>query len=293
MKTIIVLTDFSINADYVAHYALEMAQHISANLLVCNVFKAREGEDTSGAGSWPLRVSEENSVNDLGELTARLKSRLDQAVPGNGFRPDIAQCSEEGAVDGKLNDLALKQEILMAVISTHSANNLSGDFRKNHAWAIIDQASVPVLVIPYQVRFKPFGAIAFASAMNYMDITILQSLTGLAGYSGAELLVAHMAAESSNDRQEETELKQFFTQIPGKIDYPHIQYRNIKGKNVARSLRELTAHIDIDLLVLVHRRRSALQQLISGSVTRKMLTRPYKPLLIFPCSTVKRSLTVF
>ncbi len=293
MKTIIVLTDFSINADYVAHYALELAQQIRANLLVCNVYAAGEGEEASQSRSWPLRASEENSIEDLGELAARLKSSLDLPGRVNSFRPDIAQCSEEGAVDGKLNELALKHDILLAVISTHSANNLSGDFRRNHTRAIIENAGIPVLVIPYQVRFKPFGTIAFASAMNYTDINILQSLTGLANYSGAELLVAHMASASSNDQQEQNGLKQFFTQIPGKIDYPAIRYLNIKGKNVARSLRYLSADAAIDLLVLVHRRRSGLQQLFSGSITRKMLTRPYKPFLIFPCSTVKGTLTVF
>ena len=86
-------------------------------------------------------------------------------------------------------------------------------FSKNHAWAIIDKASVPVLAIPYQVRFKSFGTIAFASALKYTYIAILQLLTGMAKYSGAELLVAHMAADSAGNRQDELELKRFFTQI--------------------------------------------------------------------------------
>ncbi len=67
MKTILVLTDFSINANYVAQYALELAQKIEANLLVCNIYEVPAGEETTDRNSWPLRPCEENSVYDLGE----------------------------------------------------------------------------------------------------------------------------------------------------------------------------------------------------------------------------------
>src|ERR1700761_5518406 len=99
MKTILVLTDFSINANYVAHYALELAQKIEANLLVCNIYEVPAGEETTDRNSWPLRPCEENSVYDLGELVARLKTTLDKQEAGKAFRPDIEQCSQEGLVD--------------------------------------------------------------------------------------------------------------------------------------------------------------------------------------------------
>ena len=54
MKTILVLTDFSINADYTAHYALKFAQKIKANLLLCNIYatpvnEVRERKQTMAA----------------------------------------------------------------------------------------------------------------------------------------------------------------------------------------------------------------------------------------------------
>lgn len=289
MKTIIVLTDFSINADYTAHYALSLAQQLHANLLVCNAYRIPAGEETALSKSRPTSSVEEDSINDLGELTARLKSSLDQAGGTSGFKPDISQCSKEGAVEEQLNELVKKHDILMAVISAHSANYASEYLSKDHARAIVENTCVPVLVIPYQVRFRSFRTIAFASAINYTDIGILDSLTGLAKYSDAVVLVAHVSGETSNDEQKESAIKHFFTQIPGKIKYPGTLYRNIKEKNVPRGLRWLAAHTDVDLLVLVHRQRSRFQQLFGGSVTRKMLRRPYKPLLVFPGSTINAS----
>jgi len=124
MKTVLVLTDFSINADYVAHYALELAQKIEANLLLCNIYEVPAAEQNTDRRAWPMGACEENSINDLGELMVRLKAKLDLDKPGTKFKPDINQCSEEGLVGDKLNELAANHDVLLAVISMHSANNL-------------------------------------------------------------------------------------------------------------------------------------------------------------------------
>ncbi|WP_158996275.1 universal stress protein [Mucilaginibacter sp. L196] len=293
MKTILVLTDFSINADYIAHYALKLAQKIEANLLLCNIYEASTDEQNTTRNQWPMRACEENSINDLSELAMRLKAELDKEKGDTKFKPDIEQCSEEGLVVEKLNELAANHEVLLAVISMHSANNLSNFLGTNHAWSIIENASFPVMVVPYQVRFKDYKLIAFASAMNYSDINVLESLSGLANYSDSEILLTHVADENSDDKKEENMIRQFFNQIPSKITYPKIIYHNIKSDNVTRSLKWLTAHIDIDLLVLVHQRRSLFQKVFNRSVTQKLAEHPGKPLLIFPCSKVKETLTVF
>ena len=65
MKTILVLTDFSISADYAADYALALAQSIEANLLLCNIFERPADENTPDRKAWPKQACEENSINDL------------------------------------------------------------------------------------------------------------------------------------------------------------------------------------------------------------------------------------
>jgi nucleotide-binding universal stress UspA family protein len=293
MKTILVLTDFSINADYVAHYALKLAQKVEANLLLCNIYEASADEKNTDRKAWPMRASEENSINDLSELAMRLKAELDKEEGGTQFKPDIEQCSQEGLVGDKLNELAANHEVLLAVISMHSANNLTNFLGTNHAWNIIENAAFPVMVIPYQVRFKDYKLIAFASAVNYTDINVLESLSGLAKYCDSEIMLTHVSDEKTIDGIEESMLKQFFHQIPAKINYPKIIYHNIKSDNVTVSLKWLTAHTDIDLLVLVHQKRSLFQKVFNRSVTQKLSEHPGKPLLIFPCSTVNETLTVF
>jgi nucleotide-binding universal stress UspA family protein len=289
MKTILILTDFSINADYVAQYALRFAQEIGANILLCNIYQVPAGEETTGRPAWPMQACEENSNNDLGAQVAQLKSRLDAEVSGNGFRPEIEQYSVEGHLSDTVNQLAATHDILMAVISTHSADKISEYFNTDHCWDVIDNAAIPVLVIPYQARFKPFRIIAFGTEMNYTDINILESLTGLAGYFNAEIVLTNIATKKEIGNS----VKEFFNQIPDKINYPNIVYHSIIGNNIADGLREFCAHIEVDLLAMVHQKDNFFEKLFGGSVTRKMAKKPNKPILIFPGSTVKETLSVF
>jgi nucleotide-binding universal stress UspA family protein len=289
MKTILVLTDFSINADYVAQYALRFAQEIGANILLCNIYQIPADDEGNNPSAWPIEACKENSINDLGAQVAKLKSRLDAGVSGNGFKPEIDQYSAAGGLSDTLNQLTESYDILMAVISIHSADKISECFSTDHAWDIIDNAAIPILVIPYQARFKPFRLIAFGTVMNYTDMNILQSLVGLARYSNAEIVVTNITGEKETGNK----LKQFFNQIPDKIKYPRIIYHNMIGMDAVASLKELCAHIDIDLLAMVHQKDNFYEKLFGGSVTRKMAGKSDKPILIFPGSTIKETLSVF
>ncbi len=171
----------------------------------------------------------------------------------------------------------------------HSAGTISGYFAANHTWDVINNAGFPVMVIPYQAKFKPFRLIAFATAMNYTDINILESLSGLAKYSNSRILVTNI----TSGKKEDTRIKRFFNQIPGKINYARILYLNITGSDVAEALKRLFTHLEIDLLVLVHQKHTLFKKLFGGSVTQRMTGRPDRPVLIFPCFTVKETLTVF
>ena len=290
MKTILVLTDFSINSAYTAHYALELAQQAEANLLLCNIYERPSDEQIEEIKLWPIGNTEGNSINDLGVLLSELKNALDKDVNRNKYRPDIEQCSKEGLIENKLDDIAANREILMAVISMHSAGLLNTLLLGNHAGKIIDKAKFPVLLIPYQVRYRAYKTIAFATAMNYSDIGVLQSLSGLAGYSESDILVAHV---DPGKAESERTMEQFFNQVPFKINYPKILYRKFQNSRVVDSLKLLMKNVDVDLLVLVHRKAGFFSKLFKRSVVQKLALCATKPLLIFPCAIALKALPVF
>jgi nucleotide-binding universal stress UspA family protein len=297
MKTILVLTDFSIRADHAARYALKLAQKMKANLLLCNVFLIPSSTGMASQVAWPMEnyeTLEEDSVNDLSELVSRLNNELNVDVLFNGgFRATIEHCSKAGLVWDTISEIALSHQVVMVVIGMHGGNGLSTFLSGDHAKDVIEKANCPVLLVPNQAPFKDYQKIAFATDLADTDINVLHSLAGLAKFYNAEILITHVADESITDQAAEPAVKTFLSMVSSKINYPKIYYRAIKGKSVANSLDWLSQHIDIDLLVLVHRKRGFFQRMFEGSVTQNLADHLTKPLLVFPASTTQGTLPVF
>ncbi len=296
MKTILVLTDFSLKADHAAHYALKLAQKIKANLLLCNVFLVPSNTAMAGQIAWPMEDYEtlgENSNHDLSELASRLNRNLDNEIKDGELRPAIDQYSKSGFVADTINEIASNHHVLMAVISMHGSNGLSSFFLDNHASEVIEKANCPVLLIPYQVQFKEFKKIGFASDLTHSDIDVLHSLAGLAKFSNSEILITHVTDETASTHEDPHIINNFLKLVSSMINYPRIYYREIKGKSVTKSLDWLSDNTDIDMLVLVHRKKTFFQSIFEKSVTQKLAKHFTKPLLVFPYAKVRETFPVF
>jgi len=286
MRTILVLTDFTIRADHAAHYALKLAQKIEANLLLCNVYPDPAVVAASSESFWysdDYGGFEKDSVADLTELAGRLKQHLEETT-GEGFRPAIELCSKTGPLITAINTLVASREILFAVIATHNADDVLAFLNGNHAHEIIENADCPVLMLPYELRFSGFNKIAFATDLTHNGADILQSLYQITKYFDSEVLITHVGKTSLGKPAEDFITRRFIkTEIVG-ADCPRIQYKSVHNKSAAAGLHWLAKQSDVDLVVLVHRKRNMLQRIFLPSVTKKMADHLVKPMLVFPNS---------
>ncbi|MCO5948493.1 universal stress protein [Mucilaginibacter flavidus] len=295
MKTILVLTDFSIKADYAAHYSLKLAASIKADLLLCNVFPEPSTDYISAQTGIPTVNAnrfEEESISDLTELASRLTVEFEKNIPAGEFVPVIEPCSMAGSVANAVNWITANRHITMAVVGTHSNGLLGTIFQGDHTNEIIEKANCPVLVVPFQVPFHGFKKISFATDLSYNGVEVLHSLYGFAKYFGSEILITYVIEENSSDKEEQHVIKKFYNQIPTSANNLNVQYRTIKSNSVAAGLTWLSQHTDIDLLVLVHRKRSFFQKIFEESVTQKLAAHLVKPMLVFPGTKVYESLPI-
>jgi nucleotide-binding universal stress UspA family protein len=295
MKTILVMTDFTLRADNAARYALGLAQKIEANLLLCNVFFVPSRTEDIQV-TWPAeeyKTIEMNSEFDLRTLKSRLSKGLDVNLPEGSFIPEISYCARAGSLTDVMNELVYHNNIVTVVVGKHDTFGLSDFLTGNHTNQIIEKADCPVLVIPSELSFQGLKKIAFATDLAQNNIDALQSLVSLAMYSGAEILITHIADEKSSDQEEQVIIKRFFNQVSAKTDYPRIYYKAVKNRSVTAGLDWVAEHTDVDLMVLIHRKRSFFEGLIDNSVTRKVANHAIKPLLVFPSAKVAEVLPVF
>jgi nucleotide-binding universal stress UspA family protein len=290
MKTILVLTDFSINSEYTAHYALKFAQKIKANLLLCNVYTLPVNEQRPDQKKGPLIGNEKSSVEDLGALMAHLKTQIDQGNKSD-FRPEINQYSEDGLISETIDDIVNSHHIFMAIVSAHSHKNITSFLKTNHVWAIIKKANFPLLIIPYQVRYKDYKKIAFATDLNGSDVMILNSLISLACYSAAEIVVINVTNLSSEMANEQ--IAQLLKQDSSLKNNPGIIYHSIKEGNVRKGLMEFAQEAEIDMIVLIKRSHNLFENFLKRSIIQELADCSIKPVLIFPDADKQPELTLF
>jgi nucleotide-binding universal stress UspA family protein len=294
MRTILVLTDFTTKDDHAAHYALRLAQKIKANILLCNVYPQIEASMAAGNSAYVNEIYdtlEEQSKNDLSELAGRLKSQL-KNLTDSWFKPTIQQCSKGGPLTTAINEIVESRNVLMAVIAAHSNDDFLTFINVDHARQIIENANCPVLVLPYQVPFKGFNKIAFASDLDQHNADVLNSLCGMGKYFDSEILVTHVGNVPLGPVTENYILKRLIKQEPGETGCS-IQYRSVQNKSVTEGLNWLAADTDIDLMVLVHHKRNFFQKLFEKSVTKKLADHLTKPMLVFPANRTRTALPVY
>ncbi|WP_442587349.1 universal stress protein [Pedobacter sp. AW31-3R] len=292
MKTIAVLTDFSERAEIAANYALGIAQHLHANILLYHSFLLPVvdplGMPVVGAYDG-LEEFQEDTEKELHKLAAKLKYNL-SVSPSGPFKPTIYCKCDNGGFSDNLNLLLTDGEIILMVMGTHK-KGISGFMMSNHMREVIDAVSIPVIIVPEKHPFKLIDKIAFATDMKGTDLEVLSSLTGLAKPFGAEIMLAHICADQPEDCASAKMIQHFLDEVGNVINYPSIYYRNVKEKRIEKGLNWLTNNVDFDILVMVHRNKSFWDQFFKGSNTQRMAAKLNLPLLVFPSSV--RRLPVF
>ncbi|HVV55032.1 MAG TPA: universal stress protein [Mucilaginibacter sp.] len=284
MKKIAVLTDFSERAEQAARYAVRLAQYIRADVVLYHSFPVPYTEPNFATFlNWPMEDLSEIR-NDSNKELSKLEEKLKQEWPLTseaGFRPGITSVSTPAVASLNLGDLSADKEIVLCVIGSHQ-NGVSGFMTGNHVLEIIDKVKVPVLMVPEHYAFDKIRKIAFATDLDNSDLDVINSVSGLAAYFSADIMLSHIDAESASNSEKGKYVKEFLRDVTNKIPYPHIYYRSVTNDRVKGGLIWLNENVDFDMLVMVHRHRGFLNRLLGLSETRKITELTSVPLLIYP-----------
>jgi len=252
-------------------------------MVLCNAFIVPAEVPDAGFVSWPMYEYEEMLKDSEEELKA-LRTKLEEENQDAIFKPSIHCANDVGTVPDVINEIVEQKNVLISVMATHGGDTLSDLMVGNHSRRMIDETTIPLLLVPYNAEIRAVKKVAFATdfVQPERDLQIIYKLINLIRPLNAELLITHIENAVTERPDFKNWLNKFLVDLSNKADYPHIYYRLVKSNTPERGLEWLTEYGHVDVLAMVHREHGVFARIFKGSHTQKMANQLRIALLVLP-----------
>lgn len=281
MQQILLPTDFSADSLNALKYALEIADHFKGEVTILHAFETpllAPSMTTTGAGVSVelLKIAQERD-EDQYELYKEKVAIVQEAI-GKSDIPVRFKYSDGLAVDQIVAESKTGQYDLIAM-NTEGADGIGRWLHGSHAAAVVQRASIPVMVVPDEARFKPIERMAFATNFEHLDDNYVNTLVDWIVKLGAELHFIHVA-----NKKQYIDLDQYHNMEEIKTiadKYDNIKFRILYDDDVLDQLEDYAEDNAIDLMAMVTERLPFYKRLFNPSLTKQMTFETEIPLLVF------------
>jgi len=284
MKTILVLTDFSVRANYAAKFAFQIAVKVKANIVLCHAMEIVETAPMAEQLAWPIadHISlKQDTLIELKDLAKSLKKLIPKHAEGTTYKPSITCIADFGKLSVVAAAMVKEKEIDLVVMGSHKSNGLTRFLFGCHTHDVLDTINCPVLLVPEDLQFEKIHTIAYATDLTFSDFKVINYLAEIAKPFNAEIIVSHISVLGLDSIDEVTKIQHATNKL---LEQTHAKvfYTSIKGDNVPKCLLETYGSGKADVLTLVHKRYGFFDGLFHSSVSKKMANTARVPLLILP-----------
>ncbi|WP_439697870.1 universal stress protein [Mucilaginibacter sp. AW1-7] len=282
MKKILVLTDYTYNANHAAAAAIPLGAKLHANILLFNTFLSHPV--LSELGGTPYDAEQVIWVDESKGKITDLKKHLEKLVakvPHREHRPSVDCLREEGSLQYQLKFLLERKDIELIIMGARSGTTIEHLLIGSDTSTVINQTNRPVLIIPESADLKKIKKVTVACDFDEGDLNAVHYLTKLGRLFDFQLEILHVSLWGDSDSRE-IEMKTKFSNRVKRYRYPKISYHNISGKELPARLNRYCEENQSDLLVLVHDHHSFLSRIFKGSNANAQLTNQQIPVMVIP-----------
>lgn len=288
LRRILVPVDFSELSYKAAHYALELARTLKAEVMLLNAWfnSANQGFVFNEMFAFQvnvdalLREQEQEAQARIEDMATELRKRVrDEKMRGVKVEYDLVRGGSVESILAYVEDY--KPGTL--VMGTH------GKYRE--AWAllgsttakVIEKCPVPVLAVPWGYDTTNFTAprnVAYLTRFDEKDMLAIHRLIAFVRPFRVKVYCVHLHAEDSLqlDSLRMKKMKDYFAQAITDVE---IECGLIESNDAVKGLLDFVNEKHIDVLALISRKRNLIEQLLRPSLTRKLLFGSDIPLLVF------------
>jgi nucleotide-binding universal stress UspA family protein len=285
MQTVLMLTDFSENANHAAKSAAKIVPKLSADILLYHTYYNHPILTSFATGPWVVEdfmLRKNESIEQLSYLANQLKHILAGISP-NGFETKAAYQCGEGPLEENTAMIIRENDIELVVIGSRTNRPLNRLIFGSDSMAVIRHASCPVLIVPPKVEMNMLKKVTFATDFELADINAINYLIGFSKKLGLPLEVVHVSVSSEKD--DPVKEATILTHING-LKQAGATYQDIRGKDVVKRLHRFCNTEGPAILAMAHYHVDWLSNLFNRSATDAALDNPSVPLLVIPSEMV-------
>jgi nucleotide-binding universal stress UspA family protein len=275
MRELLVLTDFSDRAKHAVDFAEAIALKTHSEILLFNAFYVPEIV-TPESTVYPS-VIERDHMQQLELLAKEIRGRNKEE------ELSVKYMDAPGDIASNIGHILLTHPIWLIIMGEKLKEGLiSRLFLGSNAREVIDVATCPVLLVPEKSIVNTIKRIVFALDLDKPDASVLKYITAFASCFDSDLILLHVEPGDTLTPVEASEIEDFKNLVNG-TKYAGITYMKVKGEDIPHSIDDYLKHSEIDLLVMLHRDRSADKIYTStNSITKQMMEYNEIPLLVLP-----------
>lgn len=276
MKKILVPIDFSQCSLDAFLYAKDLANTLGFSLKVIHVYTG----NLNPHESITLRPGKTKHES----LQERLEEFVNTLPENDGDHSILTPTKIETeailamSVSYKILKLTKDPEIAMVVMGTSGVGNVIEKMLGSISSAVAQRAHCPVILVPKGLKYQDFKNVLYASNYESADEKLLQQVIDFGNIFRATMHFVHVEEQDNYESVEDTIFHKLFEKGDPAFSFNIV---NIEDKPVLEGLTQYADENNVDLIVLVNRQRSYLDNLFQLSLTQKMTFNTKFPLMVF------------
>jgi nucleotide-binding universal stress UspA family protein len=275
MKTILVPTDFSDNADNALYFAIELAKKQNAKLVLIHAFQL-----PIVVAAVPYDIINNEKLELKKKAENNLKAQCLKIKHSGNLTYEYIL--EEGDTVDVILKHAKEKKADIIIMGTKGASGLKAVLFGSITESVIEKTELPVLAIPNKTKFStPIKTITFATNYNLNEIESIKKLIEIAVVLESKIKILHITDEDITNEHEVNLMNKFMKLVNSEITFKPITFQIIHGKNITQQLLNLISSGNTDMLVLSTHYKNFMKNLLEKNITKQVVLKTTIPIVAF------------
>lgn len=271
MRTFIVPTDFSQNAQHASAYAVQLARQLHTRVILMHVFEEPVSVSEYEISNIRFDNMKDHILKRLEDVKKDLENRFGKEAP-----VEVAVFNND--LIGNIKRLYEDPDARLVVIGLTGAG-MANFFLGSNTLKIVNNIERAVLTVPPYANFKPVKKIVFATDLwNLAETVPAKRIKRIVELLEAELLVLSIQKPQQPSPEIEAEKEILAQKLKGT---PYTFYE-ITSRNRVSGIKDFVKEQKADLIAIVPEKHDFLENLLKANHTKTMLFRSGVPILTLP-----------